>query len=184
MKGRSLDQQETKSLRHLSGQLNWIVTQTHPDIVYKNCIIGNSISTATVREIHLANKTVRKVKTHNVSLNFPSNFNLQSSRIVGYTDASFGKLPDCGSQGAHVIFICDNQGSYVLMTWQSRRIRRATNSSLVAECSAAVETAESCFHLQTLIQVLLDKGNYSQKVPIHIFCDNRSLVDAVLPPPQ
>ena len=175
MKGRNLDQQETKSLRHLSGQLNWIVTQTRPDIAYENCIIGNSISTATVREIHLANKTVRKVKTHNVSLNFPSKFNLQSSRIVGYTDASFGNLPDCGSQGDHVIFLCDNQGSYVLMTWQSRKIRRATNSTLAAECIAAVETAESCFHLQTLIQELLDKGNDSQKVPIHIFCDNRSL---------
>ena len=179
MKGRNLDQQETKSLRHLSGQLNWIVTQTRPDIAYENCIIGISISTATVREIHLANKTVRKVKTHSVSLNFPSKFNLQSSRIVGYTDASFGNLPDCGSQGAHVIFLCDNQGSYVLMTWQSRKIRRATNSTLAAECIAAVETAESCFHLQTLIQELLDKGNDSQKVPIHIFCDNRSLVDAV-----
>ena len=98
---------------------------------------------------------------------------------MGYTDASFGNLPDCGSQGAHVIFLCDNQGSYVLMTWQSRKIRRATNSTLAAECIAAVETAESCFHLQTLIQELLDKGNDSQKVPIHIFCDNRSLVDAV-----
>ena len=50
-----------------------------------------------------ANKAGRKARTHEVSLNYPSHFNISSSKIVGYTDSSFGNLPDGGSQGAFII---------------------------------------------------------------------------------
>ena len=83
------------------------MTQSRPDVAYDNCIVGNSISKATTQTIIQANKTVRKPRLHEVSLNYPSHFNISSSKIVGYTDSSFGNLPDGGSQGAFIIFLCD-----------------------------------------------------------------------------
>ena len=59
---RPLSEQEVKLLRHLSGQLNWIATQSRPDIWYENCMVGNCISKAMVRDIAPANKAVRKTK--------------------------------------------------------------------------------------------------------------------------
>ncbi len=134
-----------------------------------------------MREIQQANKAVRKAQTHQVSLSYPSSFDLNSCFIVGYTDASFGNLPDGGSQGAYFIFLCDKNGQSVPMAWQSRRIRRAANSTLAAECIAAVEAAEACFHIQIIIKEIVCKNVQTQTmhIPIRILCDNRSLVDAV-----
>jgi hypothetical protein len=178
-KNRPLDERETRDLRHLSGQLNWIVTQSRPDIAYDNCIIGNSISKAKVKDIAQANKAVRKARAQEVSLHYPSKFDLLSCRIVGYTDSSFGNLPDGGSQGAFTIFLCDQKGRATLMAWQSRRIRRAANSTLAAECIAAVEAAEACVHLKVLLQEVMYRDSRLNNFPISIMCDNRSLVDAV-----
>ena len=47
-KDRRLNEAETRTLRHVSGQLNWVTTQTRPDVAYDNCIVGNSITKATV----------------------------------------------------------------------------------------------------------------------------------------
>ena len=46
-KNQTLNDQETRQLWCLSCQLNWIVTQSRPDVAYDNCIVGNIISKAT-----------------------------------------------------------------------------------------------------------------------------------------
>ena len=179
-KDRRLNEAETRTLRHVSGQLNWVTTQTRPDVAYDNCIVGNSITKATVRDVTIANKAIRKAKARLVSLNYSVDFDLKSIRIIGYTDASFGNLSDGGSQGAFIIFLIDSSGRASPVTWQSRRIRRAANSTLAAECIAAVEAAEACIHLQTLLKEILHQSNAEMNMmPISILCDNRSLVDAV-----
>lgn len=172
-----LNQSETQCLRHLSGQINWIATQSRPDLSYDNCIIGNSITNATHKEIKQLNKCVRKAKLNCLCLTYPSSFDIENCLIVGFTDASFGNLPDGGSQGAYLIFLCDKYGHTVLVSWQSRRIRRTVTSTLAAECIAAVEASEACYHLQTLTHTILRRDR--QGIPIKIMCDNRSLVDAV-----
>ena len=178
-KDRRLEEHETKALRRLSGQLNWISCQSRPDVAFDNCAIGNAISKATVRDVTKANKAVRKARAKVVTLHYAAGFDLMSCRIVCYTDASFGNLPDGGSQGAYIIFLCDPGDRSVPITWQSRRIRRAVNSTLAAECMAAVEGAEACFHLKALIQEILSSSSPCESFPISIMCDNRSLVDAV-----
>ena len=57
---RTLNYQETKQLRFLSCQYNWIVTQSRLDVAYDNCIVDNSISKATPQTIIQVNKVVRK----------------------------------------------------------------------------------------------------------------------------
>ena len=179
-KDRRLNEAETRTLRHVSGQLNWVTTQTRPDVAYDNCIVGNSITKATVRDVTIANKAIRKAKARLVSLNYSIDFDLKSICIIGYTDASFGNLSGGGSQGAFIIFLVDSSGRASPVTWQSRRIRRAANSTLAAECIAAVEAAEACIHLQTLLKEILHQSNAEiNMMPISILCDNRSLVDAV-----
>ena len=40
-------------LKQISGQINWIATQCHPDVAYDNCLISNSLSSASVLCTHL-----------------------------------------------------------------------------------------------------------------------------------
>ena len=54
-----------------------------------------------------------------------------------------------------IFFLCDQKGQATLIMWQSQRIRRAVNSTLAAECIAAVEAAEACVHLQKLVHEMM-----------------------------
>ena len=42
---------ETQQLRRVAGQLNWVSTQTRPDIAYAASVVSSSIKDATLREL-------------------------------------------------------------------------------------------------------------------------------------
>lgn len=173
-KSRTLSSTEITSLKKLAGQINWITSQTRMDMAFDNCMLANSINKATVQTIFQANKYVRKAIGQTISLRYSSQLDISSTRIVAFTDASFANLPDRGSQGAYILFLCDKHGEYCIITWQSRRIRRVVNSTIAAECLAAVEASEAAIHLKSVLQAIIKKD-----LPISLLCDNRSLVDAV-----
>ena len=134
---------EKTLLKQLSGQLNWITTQCRPDMAFENCLIGNSIKHASTKDITFANKALRKLKSSDIQFRFPRGLDLSSCSIVVFCDASFANLPDNGSQGAQIIFLIDNSGRYCVLNWQSRRIRRVVNSTIAAECLAALDAVET-----------------------------------------
>lgn len=171
---RKLSAKEITSLKQISGQLNWVTTHSRPDMSFENCMIGNSISKATVRDIYSANRALRRLRENEVSLFFPR-LMLRKCVLVGFCDSSYANLPDGGSQGAYIIFLADSMGSYCPIAWQSRRIRRVVHSTIAAECLSAVEVAETCAFLNKSMQELIGKD--PQDIPVHIFSDNKSLVD-------
>ena len=165
---------EVTKLRQISGQLNWVVQQSRPDCAFESCIVANSTKNAVVQDIHQANKAIRKAHGQSVELPFSRDFDLSTCRIVAFSDASFANLRGCGSQGAYMIFLCDGRGIWCLISWQSRRIVRVVNSTLAAECLAAVEAAQASIALSHHISGMLG----CHKIPISVLCDNRSVVDA------
>ena len=58
-KSRPLNPSETSALRHIAGQLNWLASQTRPDLAYDNCAVGVSISDAEFNNVVLYSHTVR-----------------------------------------------------------------------------------------------------------------------------
>ena len=169
---------EKTCLKQLSGQINWIATHSRPDCAFDNCTVANSIKEACVQDLYTANKVIRKVKGQEVALLFPTNVDHTACRIVTFTDASFANLPDRGSQGAYVTFLCDKYGSYCLLAWQSRRIRRVVNSTKAAECLAAVEATDASIALSYMLSSMLFSDNEC-RIPISILSDSKSLVDSV-----
>ncbi len=179
-KDRPLLAAEITNLKQLSGQLNWVTTQCRPDLAFENCIVGNSIKNATVRDLFFANKAVRKLNANQLHLHFPKGFDLKSCAIIVFCDASFANLPDRGSQGGHIIFLVDKAGLYCPLSWQSRRIRRVVNSTLAAECLAAVAAVEASVLLSaTVKEFLYHATTETPQLAISVLCDNKSLVDAV-----
>lgn len=176
-KSRTLNSDEINILRAISGQINWTATQSRPDIAFDNCQIGNSTKNASVSNLLQANKTIRKLKSHELSLFFPSLLDLKTCELVAFCDASFANLPDRGSQGGYIIFLVDVNGNYCPITWQSKKIKRMVNSTLGAECLIAVEASEHCTLLKTIIQEMLCLDT-DETINISIISDNKSLVDA------
>ena len=176
-KSRKLNNLEKTEMKQLIGQINWIATQNRPDIAYENCVMGGVADKSSVSDVFQVNKIVRKVQGQQLNLFFPSNFLLDSVRIVTFCDAAFANLPDYGSQGGFMCFLVDDQGTYNLISWQSKRIKRVVNSSLSAECLAAVEAAETSVLIRHKLEEMLclERGS----IPISILSDSKSLVEAV-----
>ena len=176
-KSRKLDLEEVAELRKISGQVNWVATQSRPDAAFDSCYIGNSLKSATVKNVKETNKVIRRLKSEDVSLLFPSTFDFGSCEIVTFCDSGFANLPDCGSQEGVITFLVDQNGCYCVVAWYSKRIKRVVNSSLAAECLAAVDAAETSILLRAKLQELLCLVD--RTIKISILSDSKSLVDNV-----
>ena len=95
-----------------NGELNWIVTQTCPDLSFDISECNSLIKKDRVdcfRQVYKHIKKAKKEKSQVVILNLGC---LSELSIIGYSDASFAKLDDGGSQGGYIIFIVGKNGKY------------------------------------------------------------------------
>ena len=173
---RPLNLEEKSKLKHVSGQLNWITTQSRPDLAFENCTIGNSSTNATIKSIITANKALKKAKFNDVFLRFPKDLNINEAKLICFCDASFANLTGGSSQGGHLIFVIDKKGVYCLINWQSHKLKRVVTSTLSAECLAAVEAIDHCLHIRVCLAEIL--GTKTESIDIHILTDNKSLHEA------
>ena len=99
---------------------------------------------------------------------------LSNCYLECFSDASFGNLAGCFSQGGFIIFLTDHDKRCPIF-WQTKRIRRVVKSTLSAETMALLECAETAVYLRHMISEI------TKKLPMKIVCfvDNKSLVDAV-----
>ena len=94
-------------------------------------------------------------------------------KIVCFSDASWGNLPEGGSQGGHLIFISNCEGVANLISWQSHRMKRVARSTLAAETLAAVDACDSALLLSSQIAEIMN----IKPLPRNI-TDNEPLVNA------
>ena len=69
----------------------------------------------------------------------------------------------------------DKCGNSNVISWQSKKVKRVCNSTLSAECLAAVECANAAIYLRELI---VELGSWKSN-RIHVLTGNKSLVQAV-----
>jgi hypothetical protein len=172
-----LSQSQMNDYRALVGQLNWVATQTRPDIAFDVCQLSSVFDKAKVDDLLRANKVVKKIKSECVTLRYPRLGDLKDCSIECYSDASFGNLDNGGSQGGYVVFIVDRCGRKCPVTWQSRRVRRVVKSTLAAETLALLDSSEAGVYIGRLLAGILNVP--TSVFPVKCFVDNRSLVDAL-----
>ena len=163
-----------RSLRQLSGQINWAVSQVRPDCAFNGCFVSTSTKNSTINDLVYANKTVKKIKSIDVPLVFSHLGDVSKAKILCFSDASFNNLRDGGSQCGVLIFIMGENGRTALVEWHSKRIKRIVKSTIGAECLAAVEAVEHGMLIGSILKESL-KITY---LPMLLFCDNKSLVEA------
>ena len=174
---REISEQEKKDLRSSIGQLNWISTQTRPDIAYDVCQASVNYKRATLKDIKHLNKVIRRAKDQEVVLTFDKKIGtkMNDCSIICYADASFKNLNDGGSQGGFLIFLYnENTNCLNPIQWQSKRIKRIVRSALAAECLALQDGVEAAYLIREMIKELL--GN---SLKIIAMTDSKSLFDAI-----
>lgn len=168
-----LNEDEKHKYRSVVGQLNWIGTQTRPDISFDVCGLSTLFGKCTIGDMMDANKVIKRVKTDQVHIFLP--ILTEGLYLECYSDASFANLSDCGSQGGLMVFLSDTRGKRCPIMWKSRKIRRVVKSTLAAETMALLEVAECGYYVGRILE---DIG-IIKDIPIRCYVDNQSLVTAL-----
>ena len=140
---------------------------------YPPCV---SRKDATIKDLFKANKSVKKLKSEHISLQYPNMGSLKETRIVGYNDAAFANLKNSGSQGGFIIFLAGSNGNYAPIHWQSTRIKRVIKSTIAAETLELLEAAEHCFFVRTVLCEIYKLNAKEDVLPVHLLTDNYSIV--------
>ena len=171
-KSRPLAESEVSKLRCAIGQLNWLACITRPDISFDVSVASSKIRKATIEEILNINKIITKVKATECSIRFPK-LNLDSLKIISYSDASFNNLQNAGSQGGHIVFLADDKNKCAPIEWKSNRIKRVVRSALAAESLACADCVDTVVYWSGAMSEIL---NTSAHLPESII-DSKQLYD-------
>ncbi len=172
------DVEETK-VRGAIGKINWLANHTRPDLSCDVSILSSTLKERKVDMIKEVNKTIKRAKKEKSQLIIPDLGNLKNLKIIGYSDASFGNLPDCGSQGGQVIFLVGENGNHFPVYWQSKRIRRLVKSTQAAETLAMVDLAEACVYYRSFLLDIFQLKDIPQHIPIVCKSDNSCMYESV-----
>lgn len=170
---------EITEIRQVIGQLNWLATQTRPDLSYDVSELSSILKQQNVECIKQANRVVKKAKKEKSQIDIPDLGNLKHLKIVAYSDASFANLTDGGSQGGYILFLVGNNNKYMTIAWQSKLIRRVVKSTLAAETLAMVDMSEACLFYRKLLLELLQLKDETENIKIICKTDNSCLYDSV-----
>ena len=111
------------------------------------------------------NKIVKKVKNEPSVIHSPC-LDPRSLHIRCYSDASFNNLPNGGSQGGYIVFLCDSSDRCCLLTWNFTKLKRVVRSTLAAETLSLVDGSETAIYLLKLTGTCVNGSNH----PMEICC--------------
>ena len=150
------------------GQLNWIATNSRPDIVFDTCELSTAQNSTTIADVFKINKLVHFIQNESLELFFPRLHSFKDCTIECYTDAAFANLPNGESQGGIIIFLKDDHNRTCPIFWQSRQIRRRANLILIAETLALLEGSETAINLNNIISQMI--GSHALKINCYTDC--------------
>ena len=164
--------------RSTIGKLNWVATQTRPDISFDVSDITSSLKSRQVSCIQSINKTTRKLKKSASQIVIPNLGNLSETKIVAYCDASFASENGTSSQAGYVIFLVGANHKHVPVAWQSQRVKRVVKSTQAAETLALVDTMEACVFFRSFLLETLQLKDEPHAIPIVCKTDNKGLYES------
>ena len=160
-----------RSMRH---KLAW-VTNTRPDIA---CAVS-MLTQVTERNfgqesIREANKIIKHLqKTQEISLNYPK-LDMETLRILIYTDSSFNNRTDNRSQLGYIIILSDASNKCSILHYASIKSKRIVRSSMDGETLAFSAGFDAGFILRHDIELMT-----GMKIPIIMLTDSKSLFDVL-----
>ena len=170
-----LNKEEQEYLMSVAGQINWLATQTRPDLSYEALELNMAKKDPKIDNIHKANKAIRQAKRKSNIL-YSRLGEKEDLQILVYSDAAWGNLPDGTSSGqGHIIFI-NNNDKCCPISWTSNKIKRKVSSSLSAETLALHDALDEAVYINAIISETLFDTNKGQ-LKIIAKTDNQSLVD-------
>ena len=135
------------------------------------CQLSTQVNSAIVTHLTEVNKLIKYIQTETVDILFPQ-LNIESLHITLYCDASWKNLPDGGSQGGHIVFLCDDDDNCCPIAWSSARVKRVVHSTLAAEALSLIDGTNTAFYVLSLLSEFIP----CRKL-MNVITDNKNLYD-------
>ena len=84
-----LTKEKMKTLRSMTGKVQWAQNGTRPDLSYDGVEMSTKNKVATIADLKAANKTIKKANREEVEIKYKRLGDLKNLHIKGYSDASF-----------------------------------------------------------------------------------------------
>ena len=163
VKGRSnidnLDQDETWLLRGTAGQINWISSQTRPDVSFDSLELSVERNKASIGTLKRANKVVRKIKIRESEIFFPEIGELEKQEV--YSDAGFCNLPDGMSSTQGEVILLRGHKQCCVVDWSSVKIKRKVSSTLEAEALSLKVALDNSIYIGSLLSEFIS-GDFKE----------------------
>ena len=184
-----LDAKEISVLRGINGSLNWLSTQSRPDIAAQTSVSQQSFPEPTVHHLLEANNVIRRAKQFSdLDVTFEP-IPVDQLRLFCHSDAAWANV-GAHTQAGYVIGLTTAdldvgiETTWTPAIWKSFRLSRAVGSTLAAEAQsmvAATGTLEwTCLLLAEAIEGIGEIREYEQhlksRTPV-IVTDCKSLYD-------
>ena len=156
---KTLTEEEKTQLKSAAGKIQWVTSQTRPEMAYHTCQISNSGKSPCIKLLNEANKTIRRLKIESTELIYPPLGNPNDWSVVVFADGSHASLPSGGSQGGCIVFLVGNNGNAAPIAWKSKRIERVTKSPLATEISAVADGTDLGFLVASLTKEIFALSN-------------------------
>lgn len=190
-----LDAREVSCLRAINGSLNWLCTQSRPDLSTQVSFSQQSFPEPTVQDAVAANNAVRRAKQHaDLGIVFRS-IPLDKIAIMCHSDAAYANTKQGATHGGYVISFTHRdiqEGQTCCWTpayWKSHRLPRVVNSTLSAEaqsmsCASSMVEWLSLFLTEVIVgpSLTMSMWNEPQRPPCILLTDCKSLYDHISSP--
>ena len=160
------------------GKLLWVCCHTRRDISFEVCQLAADIKNSDESSIkNYFSKWFSNMKQNECKLIYQKLGKDNDLRITVYSDVALRNLPNGGSQGGYIIFLCRYWNMCVPLNWQSKRIWRVVQSFLAAEALALSDALGDAVYLMKLFSEVMFNNNY--KIPVKIVIDNKLLYESL-----
>jgi hypothetical protein len=161
---------ELSEFRSVLGALQWHSNSTRPDLSFSVSKLLGETKSLQVKHCIQANKLLRKAKANDPT-------KILCKKLEGplmmdvYSDASFGNLPNGGSQRGTVTFIKDSEGRRNVVEFKSKRIKRVCRSTFAAELLACNGSIDIALYFRAMLKY------FGFDPSVTIITDSRSIKD-------
>ena len=184
-KERLLDSQEIKLYQGLLGKINWVATQTRPDLsfnVYQASIHQKSPS---VEHLIALNNAQKKLVNGPKKLIIPRlDQDITTWKIVVFADGSYKNVaPEKIKSGKGYVILIVAHDKCVIVEWKSNSVRRVVHNVLGSETLSLCDSLGAAISIKAqLLQIVFNDKRYKEDtlLPISANIDSKQLHDLLI----
>ena len=189
-----LSESQIRVLRAINGSLNWLASQSRPDLAAQTSLSQQAFPRPTIRHLRDVNNAVRRAKLNrDLQIRFKT-ISPDRLTICCHSDAAFANVGTHTQAGYILAFVDQDMnkgklGPWTPAVWRSYRMSRAVSSTLAGESQAMATASGTVEWLSLLLCEALD-GHFdprqgrdllAKRPPLYA-TDCKSLFDHLISP--